>query len=74
MKRTARVTRQEGNYHEGRPIVRDSADKKTVIVLCPYGHLIHTMPMKEWAGSWLEAKASDPEWTQKCYGALPEVR
>jgi len=62
------------DYHEGRPVIRTSTDKKSVIVLCPYGHLHTSLPMKEWAGSWLEARASDQSWTVRCYGALPKPK
>jgi len=60
------------DYHEGRPIIRNSPDNKTVVVLCPYGHLFTTLPMRDWAGSWLEAKAGDPNWHVKCCGTLPD--
>lgn len=57
-------------YHEGRPIIRQCGD--TIGILCPYGHVYSSMPAKDWAGSWLEVKASDTNWTVKCDGALPE--
>ena len=60
------------NYHEGRPIIRNSKDGKHVLVLCPFGHLYTSLPMSEWAGSWLEAKANDHDWRVKCNGAMPE--
>jgi hypothetical protein len=60
------------SYHEGRPIIRESKDCKRVLVLCPYGHLLHAIDMKDWAGSLLEARATDPNWTKRCYGTLPK--
>ena len=63
----------DDTYHEGRPILRESPDGRTVVVLCPVGHLYHTLPIKEWAGSWLEAKAGDPTWIVRCYGTMPEA-
>lgn len=57
-------------YHEGRPIVRSDKHSRHVVVLCPLGHYYTSLPMKEWAGSWLEAKATDPRWTVRCEGAL----
>lgn len=62
---------KQENYHEGRPIIRTSSDHRHVTILCPVGHVHTSMPLKEWAGSWLEAKASDKTWTVKCRGALP---
>jgi hypothetical protein len=56
--------------HEGRPIVRKMGKYPYISVVCPYGHSLHAMPMKEWAGSWLEAKATDPTWTVTCFGAI----
>lgn len=57
--------------HTGRPILRP--DKRGMLVLCPLGHVVTFQPAKEWAGSWLEAKASDPAWTVSCNGTLPEA-
>lgn len=59
----------DDHYHEGRPVIRDG--REHIIALCPFGHLLHTMPKREWAGSWLEGVASDPNWRMKCYGAMP---
>jgi len=56
-------------YHEGRPILRDV--KRGVLVLCPVGHVYTFQPSGNWAGSWLEAKASDPSWTVRCDGSMP---
>ena len=61
---------KQESYHEGRPIVRNSPEGKRVVVLCPYGHYHTSIEMKDWAGSWLEAKASDPNWTIKCHGTI----
>ncbi|HLJ15700.1 MAG TPA: hypothetical protein VKV15_14465 [Bryobacteraceae bacterium] len=59
------------NYHEGRPIIRSAANGDT-IVLCPYGRYYTRQSRKDWAGSWLEAKASDPNRVVRCHGTLPE--
>jgi len=56
-------------YHEGRPIIRQHHGM--TFVLCPYGHVYTAQPFKNWAGSWLEAKASDPAWTVRCEGSVP---
>lgn len=63
----------DNDYHEGRPIVRQSSDRKLTVVLCPYGHLLHSTSVKNWAGSMLEANAADPAWTQRCYGTIAKV-
>lgn len=60
--------------HEGRPVLRETRDRSMMLVLCPYGHVIHGLPMREWAGSWLEAKANDPTWRVRCHGTLPRAR
>lgn len=60
------------SFHEGRPILSISKCRRYVFVKCPYGHAYHCMPMKEWAGSWLEAKASDPRWIVRCDGTITE--
>lgn len=56
--------------HTGRPIIRPTS-WGSVMVLCPFGHVIHSMPQRDWAGSWLEANATDPKWTVTCDGTLP---
>lgn len=56
-------------YHEGRPIVHSHA--RGVYFLCPVGHSLTFIRMKDWAGSYLEAKVSDPAWRVRCYGTLP---
>lgn len=58
-------------YHEGRPIVRSSSDRKGIIILCPAGHVYTYVENKHWAGSSLAALATNPKWTVKCCGALP---
>ena len=60
----------EANYHEGRPIFRPRKDG--MLVLCPAGHVYTFQPKKNWAGSWLEAKASDPNWVVRCYGKMAQ--
>ena len=58
-------------YHEGHPVLRHSPEG--TLVLCPFGHVIMFQPVKNWTGSWLEAKATDPNWRVRCYGAIPET-
>ena len=58
------------DVHTGKPIVRTSPDGKRVTVLCPYGHLVTAIPMKEWAGSALEARVGHPDCVVECRGAL----
>jgi hypothetical protein len=61
-------------YHEGRPHITGPIGRgraAIIGVLCPYGHVVTSMPAKEWAGSWLEAKAGDPAWIVRCDGELP---
>lgn len=53
--------------HSGRPVLRQNSTH--VLVLCPLGHLIRGMPVAQWAGSLLEAMASDPSWSVECDGA-----
>lgn len=60
--------------HEGRPIVHATKHSKRVLVLCPFRHLVYSMPRQSWAGSSLEAKAKDPNWTVRCYGTLPAAQ
>jgi hypothetical protein len=61
------------DFHSGPPLVRFPKDNKgSVVVLCPYGHFISSLPIKEWAGSWLEAKVSDSTWMVDCNGTLPK--
>lgn len=53
--------------HEGRRLIHTSQDKRHVLILCPVGHLIHALPMREWAGSIHEAQAND---SVVCYGTI----
>ena len=64
--------RETTTYHEGRPIIRECGRgaARIIGVLCPYGHVYTSIPAREWAGSWLEAKAGDPEWTVRCDGTI----
>lgn len=55
--------------HTGRPVIRQIGTK-LIAVLCPYGHVIHAIQARDWAGSWLESRASDMSWTVDCDGAL----
>jgi hypothetical protein len=57
--------------HTGRPILRETKCRKMILILCPFGHVLGGMPAKDWAGSWLEAKATDPNWQMECHGTLP---
>ena len=54
--------------HTGRPLIRET--KTHVLVLCPYGHLIHGIDKQDWAGSALEARAGDSAWKVECSGAI----
>jgi hypothetical protein len=50
-------TSTEGNdmdYHEGQPSILLTANR--VVVLCPAGHVIESMPVKDWARSGSEAR------------------
>jgi hypothetical protein len=55
--------------HTGRPVLRERSDGG-VLVLCPHGHVVHSMKPADWAGSWLEAKVSDPDWIVECDGVI----
>ena len=59
------------SHHSGRATVEIVGNH--VILLCPYRHLVASMPLKDWAQSWNEAHWSDM--TVRCEGALtsPEV-
>ena len=46
-------------------IHRHSRDGRTILILCAEGHLYDTVPIREWAGSTMEAHATRPI---LCYG------
>jgi hypothetical protein len=54
--------------HTGRPIVRHN--ETHVYLLCPYGHYITGILKENWAGSLIESRAGDPNYTYECDGAL----
>ena len=56
--------------HTGRPRVEQVGD--SVLVLCPVGHLVESIPVAEWAWSREEAKYGDPRTTVTCDGAMPD--
>ena len=62
----------ELDYHHGRPIIEPRRDGKRIYVFCPFRHLLYAIPANEWAGSFMEAKASDSHYTVRCYGTLPD--
>ncbi len=54
--------------HTGATTIRISNDGGTVMLLCPEGHVVESVPSKEWGGSWEEAR-----WPGKvvtCNGAV----
>ena len=57
--------------HTGRPTVRISKDGKVVYMLCPVGHFVTSIEMKNYAGSWFEANAGDPNYEVSCNGTMP---
>jgi hypothetical protein len=56
--------------HKGRPQLRETSDGSMVLVLCPLGHVVTGQQNKDWAGSWLEARATDPDWVVECDGTV----
>ena len=72
MEGNAMTNRDQTPVHNGRLILREVGKGRTRVigVLCPLGHVVTSMPARDWAGSWLEAKAGDPSWTVTCEGAL----
>lgn len=55
--------------HSGRPIVRVTRGR--VVVLCPVGHFMISYTFREWAGSMMEARCTDSDYTVACNGAVP---
>ena len=58
----------KADYHKGKPIIETIG--KVVVLLCPYRHLLDSMPIKEWAGSGAEANWPHIQEVE-CYGTLP---
>jgi hypothetical protein len=57
--------------HTGRPQVRRGPQRR-VTVLCPFGHLVWSIAPGDWAGSWYQARLTDPAFTVTCHGSLQE--
>jgi hypothetical protein len=59
--------------HTGKPTVRIMNGRgrtKRVIVLCSHGHLVDSIPLKEWAGSALAARMGCADHVVTCRGTI----
>ncbi|MFI9591143.1 hypothetical protein [Nonomuraea sp. NPDC052265] len=63
------LRRPDPEPHTGRPLARRT-DYGRIMILCPAGHLVQSVAAGDWAGSRIEARVGNPNYTVTCHGAL----
>ena len=57
--------------HKGKPIIEITP--KGVLILCPLRHYYAFVPNKEWPGSRMQSKVSDPAFLISCDRTIRKV-